>query len=333
MTRDTRARTLRVAIAAILVAVAGGPLLAGCGGGTQSYDSVRVGFLLNLTHGPAIIALQNEVTDGLAGLPVEAQSFLSGPEEISALLSGSLDAGYVGPGPYVMAESRAPGRLRLLSGVVTDGQRLVATPRSGIHSVVDLAGKSVGVPAHSNTQDLTLRLLLATAGLMGDDQGGDVDIIPIKNATLGDALDEGVIDAALAPEPWAAALAAAGKVVPVPSANRQIAVWRIPATVLVVTEEFARAEPAATRALVAANAAAVARARANPLVVARAFNDLIAERTGTTLDESVLLAALKEMRATTDITPGAMALMVRAADTAGYLGGPVASGALIPRPD
>ncbi len=325
--------SLRVAIAAILVAVAGGSLLAGCGGGTQSYDSVRVGFMLNLTHGPAIIAVQKEFTDGLAGLPVETQVFQSGPEEVSALLGGSLDVGYVGPGPYVLVESRAPGRLRLLGGVVTGGQRLVATPGSGIHSVADLAGKNVGVPAYGNTQDLTLRLLLATVGLKGDDQGGDVGIIPVKNATLGDALDEGVIDAALAPEPYSAKLEATGKVVPVVSANRQIAAWRIPATVLVATEEFARAEPAATRAFVAANARAVVRARANPLVVARAFNDLIADQTGKTIDEQVLLAALGQMRATTSIAPGAMALMVRAGDTAGYLGGPVAPGALIPYPD
>ena len=46
----------------------------------------------------------------------------------------------------------------------------------------------------------------------------------------------------------------------------------------------------------------------------------------------MLLAALKEMTATTTIAPGAMQLMVNAADTAGYLGGPVPPGALVPRP-
>ncbi|MFZ9370510.1 MAG: PhnD/SsuA/transferrin family substrate-binding protein, partial [Limnohabitans sp.] len=92
--------------------------------------------------------------------------------KVSALLGGSLDAGYMGPGPYVLAESRAPGRLRLLGGVVTGGQSLVARPDSGIRSAADLAGRRVAVPSHGNTQDLALRLLLDTAGLRASDQGG-----------------------------------------------------------------------------------------------------------------------------------------------------------------
>ena len=203
-----RARALGVLLAAVVVALGGAALVAGCGGGAGSYDSVQVGFLVNLTHGPAIIGLQKEFSNGLAGLPVEEHPFQNGSEEISALLGGSLDAAYVGPGPYVMAESRAPGRLRLLAGVVAGGQRLVATPSSGIRTIADLAGKKVAVPAHGNTQDLTLRLLLERAGLKGDDQGGAVGIVPVKNAALGDAIDGGAVDAALAPEPYAAKLVA-----------------------------------------------------------------------------------------------------------------------------
>ncbi len=326
-----RTRALIATAAAVALAVVVGLFAAGCGGGGTAYDSVRLGYLLNLTHGPAIIAFDREFKNGLAGLPVEPQSFQTGPEEVSALLSGSLDAAYIGPGPYVMAESRAPGRLVLLAGAVTGGQRLVATPESGIRSVADLAGKNVAVPAHGNTQDLTLRLLLQAAGLRGDDQGGDVGIVPVKNSALGDAIEDGAVAATLAPEPYAAKLEAKGTVVPVADANAQIERWKIPATVLVVTADFARAEPAATRALVAANAKAVARAQAHPLVVARAFNDLLEEQTSKTLDEPVLLAALKDMTATTTIAPGSMQLMVDAADAAGYLGGPVPPGALVPR--
>lgn len=327
-----RARAVGGVLAAAVVLLAGALALAGCGGGATSYDSVRLGYFPNLTHGPAIIALNREFKKGLAGLPVEALAFQSGPEEVSALLGGSLDAGYMGPGPYVMAESRAPGRLRLLAGVVTGGQRLVAAPGADITSIADLAGKRVAVPSHGNTQDLTLRWLLKQAGLRGDDQGGDVQVVPVKNSALGDAIDGGAVDAALAPEPYAVKLEAKGQVVPVASANALIEKWKVPATVLVVTEEFARAEPAATHALVVANAKAVARARANPVTVARDFNALIAEQTGKTVDEPVLLAALRDMTMTTAIAPGAMQVMVDAAAEAGYLGGPVPPGALVPRP-
>lgn len=326
-----RARPVAAAIAAA-VAVLLAMLLGGCGGSSGPADAVRVGFFLNVTHGPALVALQQEFADGLAGLPVEEQVFASGPEEVSALLGGSLDAGYMGPGPYVLAESRAPGRLRLLGGVVTGGQEMVARPGSGISDVRDLAGRKVAVPAHGNTQDLTLRLLLERAGLRAADQGGDVDVVPVKNAALPEAMRQGVVDAALAPAPYGERLVTEGDAVPVPAINRAIDAWRIPATILVATEEFARANPEATAALVRASASAVRRAQAEPQLVARRFNAMLSESTGKEIDEAVLLASLRAMRATTEIAPGAMARMVRAADIAGYLGGPVSPAALVPRP-
>ena len=47
---------------------------------------------------------------------------------------------------------------------------------------------------------------------------------------------------------------------------------------------------------------------------------------------SVLLASLRAMEPTTEIAPGAMARMVRAAEISGYSGGPVSPAALVPRP-
>jgi NitT/TauT family transport system substrate-binding protein len=327
-----RRRVAAALAAGLAAAVAGVALLvAGCGGGGPA-DAVRLGLFLNVTHGPALIGLQQEFAKGLAGLPVEEQVFASGPEEVSALLGGSLDAGYLGPGPYVLAESRAPGRLRLLAGVVTGGQAMVAREGSGIRTMADLAGRRVAVPSHGNTQDLTLRLLLDAAGLRADDQGGEVEVVPVKNAALGEALKQGVVDAALAPAPYGERLVGDGVAVPVPAIDRKIAQWRIPATILVATEEFARANPEATAALVQANARAADRARRDRLAVARRFNELLSESTGKEIDEKVLLASLAAMTPTTDIAPGAMARMVRAAEVSGYSGGPVPPAALVPRP-
>ncbi|MBM3665025.1 MAG: hypothetical protein FJW92_04440 [Actinobacteria bacterium] len=325
-----RARRAVAAPLAAVVAVAA-LLVPGCGGGGPA-DSVRLGLLLTVTHGPALIGLQEELSQGLAGLPVEEQVFASGPEEVSALLGGSLDAGYLGPGPYVLAESRAPGRLRLLAGVVTGGQSMVAREGIGIRSTADLAGKRVAVPSHGNTQDLTLRLLLEDAGLRASDQGGQVEVVPVKNPALGEALKQDVVDAVLAPAPYGDKLVAEGTAEPVPAIDRQIARWGIPVTILVATEEFARANPEATAALVEANAAAVARARRGRAAVARRFNERLSESTGKQIDEKVLLASLAAMQPTTDIAPGAMARMVRAAEVSGYSGGPVPPAALVPRP-
>ncbi len=320
---------LAAVLAGVMLALAG--LVGGCGGSGGRADVVRVGLFLNITHGPALISLQREFAEGLAGLPVEEQLFASGPEEVSALLSGSLDAGYMGPAPYLLAESRAPGRLRLLGGAVTGGQSMVARPGSGIRDVADLAGRRVAVPAHGNTQDLTLRLLLDRAGLRADDQGGDVEVVPVKNSALPEAVRQGVVDAVLAPAPFGERLVADGDAVAVPSVDRVLDRWRIPATVLVVNEEFARTNPDATRALVRASARAVVRARANPEAVSTAFNRMLSEATGKTIDPAVLRESLERSKATTALAPGSMALVAEAARLSGYLGGPVAPRALVPR--
>ena len=78
-------------------------------------------------------------------------------------------------------------------------------------------------------------------------------IVPVKNSALGDAIDDGAVAATLAPEPYAAKLEAAGTVVPVADANAQIARWKIPATVLVVTAETGSGKTTLLRAM--ANAA------------------------------------------------------------------------------
>ncbi len=318
--------------AAVAAAAAVVLLLAGCGGGGGPADAVRIGMLLNITQGPGLIAVESEFTHGLAGLPVEDYLFAQGPDAASALLSGSLDAAYIGPGPYVLAESRAPGRLRLLSGVATGGQAMVARPGTGIRSVADLQGRRVAVPGNGNTQDLTLRLLLDRAGLRAADQGGTVEVVVISNAALAEAMRQGVVDAALASPPFGTRLVAEGLAVPVPSIDAVIASWRIPATVLVATEEFVRANPAATDALVTANAQAVDRARRDPATVARRFNDLLAESTGSRISTDVLLAALTGLQPGTGIDAVGMERIVFAADVAGYLGGPVAPAARVPRP-
>lgn len=327
--RARRAVTSLVVAVGLILAATG---IAGCGDGGGQPATVRLGFLLNVTHGPAILAMRGEFVGGLAGLPVDEQVFANGAEEISALLGGSLDAAYVGPGPYLLAESRAPGRLRLLAGVAEGGQAMVARPGTGITSLADLDGHAVAVPAHGNTQDLTLRVLLDRAGLRTEDDGGSVRVIPVKSAALPAAMRDGVVDAALASEPYAARLVADGDAAPVLDVNRTIGRWRIPATLLVVTEAFARTTPAAVRALITANARAVLRAGANPQVVAREFNRLLADSTGKELDVGMLVTALRDTTMTTRVSAIGMARVLEGAEIAGYLGGPVSPATLRPRP-
>src|ERR1043166_7040773 len=102
----------RVTTAAMIAAAM---LLAGCSsssssGPTSNADAagsspvtVRLGFLSNITHAPALIGLKEGFFTkalGSAGT-VKATAFSAGTEETTAILSGQLDVAYVGPNPAI----------------------------------------------------------------------------------------------------------------------------------------------------------------------------------------------------------------------------------------
>src|SRR5215469_13868640 len=123
-------------------AVTGGVLLvAGCSsagsssssssaGGTSSAAAVsapvtvRLGFLANITHAPALIAMKNGYFTqalGSAG-KVAATVFSSGTQETTAILSGQLDAAYVGPNPAINTWQKSGGSaIKIVSGAATGG--------------------------------------------------------------------------------------------------------------------------------------------------------------------------------------------------------------------
>src|SRR6266487_632895 len=101
-------------ILAGVAAVAGGTLLiAGCSSGSSSSSgtttnatgaaaapvTVRLGYLANITHAPALIAVKNGYFTqalGSAGT-LKTTVYTSGTQETTAILAGQIDAAYVGP--------------------------------------------------------------------------------------------------------------------------------------------------------------------------------------------------------------------------------------------
>src|SRR6202050_5115014 len=85
-------------------------------GSTASSDAapvtVRLGFLENITHASALVALKEGFFAkdlGSAGT-LTPTAFSSGTQETTALLAGQLDAAYVGPNPAIHAWPEAGGR-------------------------------------------------------------------------------------------------------------------------------------------------------------------------------------------------------------------------------
>ena len=75
--------------------------------------TVRLGYLANITHAPALIAVKNGYFAkelGSAGT-VSTTVFSSGTQETTAILAGQIDAAYVGPNPAINAWRSPAARL------------------------------------------------------------------------------------------------------------------------------------------------------------------------------------------------------------------------------
>lgn len=198
-----------VAIGAITLSACAGTAASSRTGTTGeaglSVDTVRIGYFPNVTHAPAIIGLADGHFQSAFGdeVTIKTAEFNSGTEEIEALFAGGIDIGFIGPSPTVTGWQKSNGQaLHVIAGAAANGAALVV--REGIDTPSDLEGLTIATPSLGNTQDVAARYWLKEEGFTTDTEGGgDVHIQPQDNATALTALQNGDIDGAWVPEPWA----------------------------------------------------------------------------------------------------------------------------------
>ena len=139
---------LAAAVAAVAVLAAGCSSSTAATGGGSSPVVLRLGFLANITHEPALVGLEKGFFAKELGKNVTLKTsvFSSGTEETTALLSGQLDAAYVGPNPAINAWQKSNGTaIKIISGATTGGASLVVA--HGITSASQLKGKTLATPS------------------------------------------------------------------------------------------------------------------------------------------------------------------------------------------
>jgi NitT/TauT family transport system substrate-binding protein len=300
---NSKARPRRAAkILALLVfasAVAGcstaaaNPSAGSAVGGSTSGDKVdiRLGYLPNLTHAPAIIGLEGGyfATELGAGSSVKPTTFNAGPDAVTALLSGALDATFLGPNPAINAYSKSNGGIKIISGVASGGASLVV--KSSITTAADLKGAKLADPQLGGTQDVALRTWLSTQGYATDTNGGgDVHVLPQANSQTLETFKSGQIDGAWVPEPWATQLVQAGGKVLVDERS----IWpnsQFATTVLIVRTDFLAAHPAAVRGLLRGLVEAEDLIESDPTKAQQLTNQGLAKVTGKPIPDAVLMAA------------------------------------------
>ncbi|MFL6120494.1 ABC transporter substrate-binding protein [Actinophytocola sp.] len=273
---------------------------------------LRLGYFPNVTHAPALIGLEKGLFEKELGkTKLTRQEFNAGPNEVSALLGGSLDIGFIGSGPAINAYAKSNGKaVRLISGVTSGGAQLVTT--SDISKPEDLAGKTVVTPQLGNTQDVALKKWLA-----GKDLTGKVQVTNMENAQTLDAFKGGQVQAAWLPEPWSSRLVleAGAKVF-----LDEKELWpdgKFPTTVLVVRTEFLDEHPQTVKAFLKGLVASIGYAEDSPEDAQAAVNKQLEALTGKALKPETIKRAWSNITLTFDPIAGQFKQLAQDQVTAG----------------
>ncbi len=325
-------------------AVAGGALLiAGCSSSSSSSSSaagtasssggsaaaaaapvtVRLGFLANITHAPALIALKDgyfKTALGSAG-SVTPTVYSSGTEETTAILAGQLDAAYVGPNPAINAWEKSNGSaIKVVSGVATGGAQIVV--KSSVSGASQLKGDSLATPSLGNTQDVALRYYLKQNGLTTTATGGG-DVLVKPTTPNSDAVLEfqsGQIIGASEPAPYDVEMVKDGGKVLLSEPGST--------TLLMVTQSFLSTHPSVVADLLKANLQSLALIKSDP---AKAEADADAEYeayTGKSIKPDLVAASFKQIDFTADPDETSIATDASEAVSLGLLKEPVSLGGM-----
>lgn len=185
-----------------------GVVLAACGSSSAengSNDTVTIGYFPNINHVAGMVAEEkNLYSETLPdGTEVKYQYFPDGSAFMTALETGDIEAGLVGPGP-AMNHFTSGAKVSVVAAGSTGGTVIMARPDAGIESPEDLAGKTFISPRVGCTHDVQFEALMkGEYGMTSDRVGGEMKHVTGKPATYSSMFKTGNVDAATVPEPWA----------------------------------------------------------------------------------------------------------------------------------
>jgi len=291
------------------------------GGSSSAPVTLRLGFLANITHAPALVALKEGffAKDLGKNVTLKTSVFSSGTQETTALLAGQLDAAYVGPNPAINAWQKSSGKaIKIVSGVASGGAALVVKP--SISSISQLKGQKLATPSLGNTQDVALRYYLKSHGLTTTETGGgDVPITPISpNSDAVLEFKSGQIAGGWEPAPYDIEMQQDGGKVLVNEAS----LWpggKFVTTNIVVAQSFLAAHPSVVTGLLKANIQAINFIHSNTSAAETAANAELTALTGKALKSSVLPLAFKQITFTNDPIASSLATDAKHAEAVGLL--------------
>lgn len=277
---------------------------------------LRLGYFPNVTHAPALIGIEGGFFEQKLGKTVtlKPQSFNAGPDVVTAIFAGELDASFIGPGPSISAFQKSNGdAIRIVAGAASGGAFLVVKP--SITKPADLKAKKIASPQIGNTQDIALRTWLKAKGFATDTSGGgDVSVVPEDNALTLTAFQGGQIDGAWVPEPWATRLVKEGGGRILVDERDLWPAGKFVTTDLIVRKAFLAEHPNVVKQLIQGEIAAIALTKSDRTKAEGFVASGIQKATGKAIPRALVTASFDSITFTVD--PISSSLLKNAQDSA-----------------
>ena len=238
------------------------------------------------------------------GLTIKYTPETSSDTAISTQLKGNLDVSAGNYVSYIQAEMEHPSDgLEIVSegSIMTQGAQVVFTmPSSGITSLAQLKGKTLGVNAPGNIDYLLDASVLDEDGIASESVNGkssantvNFPVDPIPFPVMAGELKSGQIQAATMPEPFASEAMQQDGAVPLADLN-QGATEQFPIEGYVVTKTWARQNPNTLDRFLAALSEGQEIADTNRAAVEQAFEALKGPQDGQVSSEIASVMSLND---------------------------------------
>src|ERR687890_527571 len=270
----------------------------------EQSKTVRIGYFPNINHAQAVIGLGRGDFQKALGdnVEVKTQIFNAGPAAIEALFANQIDVTYVGPNPAINGYVQSNGEaLRIISGAASGGAVFVVRNDSGINSPQDLANKKFATPELGNTQDIALRNYLLDNGLNTIENGGNVEVLTVKNPDIVTLFVTKQIDGAWVPEPWGETLVKeGGGRIFVDERELWPPEGKFVTANIIVRPDYLQNNPDVIKKLLEAHIDVTNWISSNKTAAIEPFNVELQKLTGKTLTEDILNASLSRIDFTYD---------------------------------
>jgi NitT/TauT family transport system substrate-binding protein len=292
--------------------------------GNTAKKTLKIGYFPNINHAQAVIGLGNGTFQKALGDNIEVKTtiFNAGPSAMEALFAKQVDVTYVGPNPAINAYVVSQGKdVRIISGASSGGAVFVVRNDSGIQSSKDFANKKFASPQLGNTQDVALRKYLLDNGYKTKENGGNVEVVPAKNADILTLMLKKEIDGAWVPEPWGARL--------IKEANARIFLderdlWppkgQFVTSNIVARTDYLQSNPDVIKKLLTAHVDETEWINSHKEEAIKAFNVELKKLTGKTIPDDELYSALSRMELTYDPIKESLFQSANSAFDIGFLG-------------